>query len=145
MSDPNAKTRYCALVGCMRPAPRSKFCDMHRKRISRHGTPGGPERMTPPRIDDAVIEQAARFAGIVPRVELARIHGISPTAMCTRLTAAGVTAKLHAGRKKLDADQVREIRRRVADGELQKDLAVEFGVTADSVSLIIRRRTWRDV
>lgn len=43
---------------------------------------------------------------------------------------------------KLTDDEVREIRARYANGELQIPLAKEFGVTQVTVSLITRRKTW---
>lgn len=43
---------------------------------------------------------------------------------------------------KLTADQVMEIRRRYADGELQRVLGAEFGVTQSHVSSLIRGRFW---
>lgn len=32
----------CVVDGCERKAPRTSMCDMHRKRMSRHGDPGSP-------------------------------------------------------------------------------------------------------
>ena len=46
---------------------------------------------------------------------------------------------------KLTPDQVREIRRRGASGERQKDIAEDFGVCQVNVSAIIRRKTWSHV
>lgn len=44
---------------------------------------------------------------------------------------------------KLTADQVREIRRRNADGETQAALASAYNMHLSGISLIIRRRTWK--
>lgn len=43
---------------------------------------------------------------------------------------------------KLTDDQVREMRRRLADGETSVTLAKEFGVSQNLVSLIRRRKRW---
>jgi len=47
------------------------------------------------------------------------------------------------GRAKLNASQVIQIRQRVQMGEQQKDLALEFGVTKSTVSLIVLGKKWR--
>lgn len=49
------------------------------------------------------------------------------------------------GSAKLDEEQVREIRRRLAAGEGQYDLAASFGVTQSNISMIAQRSTWRHV
>lgn len=46
---------------------------------------------------------------------------------------------------KLTEDDVREIRRRTASGEKQRDVAKDFGITQASVSLIHTRQQWSDV
>jgi hypothetical protein len=47
-------------------------------------------------------------------------------------------------RAKLTWEQVHDIRRRHLAGEVQKDLADEFGVGRSAIKAIIRNRTWRD-
>lgn len=42
----------------------------------------------------------------------------------------------------LDEQMVREIRLRAAQGELQKDLAKEFGVAQNTISAAVRRCNW---
>lgn len=49
------------------------------------------------------------------------------------------------GLAKLDADAIREIRRRRADGAGIKDLGVEFGVNHTNISSICLGKTWRHV
>lgn len=49
------------------------------------------------------------------------------------------------GQSKLTADQVREIRQRVAAGESRRSLAFEFGVCPNTVGNIILGRIWREV
>ena len=49
------------------------------------------------------------------------------------------------GKARLTEDNVREIRRRLAAGEKNKDLSVEFGVSTPSISKIAKRKTWRHV
>lgn len=46
---------------------------------------------------------------------------------------------------KLSAADVDDIRRRVRQGELQKALAREYGVSRQTVCDMVHRRTWRDV
>lgn len=46
---------------------------------------------------------------------------------------------------KLTDDQVREIRRRWASGELRNHLAKEFGISFPCMDLLVRRRTYKDV
>lgn len=46
---------------------------------------------------------------------------------------------------KLDPDAVREIRRRVADGESMRGVAKEFGVSSQTVNAVVARATWRYV
>jgi hypothetical protein len=49
-------------------------------------------------------------------------------------------------RAKLDADDVREIRRLYATGEWGvKDLAYIYGVTQPTMSAVVNGKTWRDV
>ena len=35
--------KTCAVPGCDRRSGTNTYCTMHRKRISRHGEPGGPD------------------------------------------------------------------------------------------------------
>jgi hypothetical protein len=49
------------------------------------------------------------------------------------------------GRARLTEEDVRKIRRRFAEGELQINLAPEFGITQGAVHKIIARRTWKHV
>lgn len=65
-------------------------------------------------------------------------------------TADAIAAGRHAhgervNTAKLTADQVREIRRRRAAGELLADLGHEFGINQSTVSQIAHRRSWRHV
>jgi hypothetical protein len=49
------------------------------------------------------------------------------------------------GRAKLTEEDVRLIRRLVANGAQQNVLAAHYGVTPTSLSLLVRRKTWRHV
>lgn len=49
------------------------------------------------------------------------------------------------GEAKLTEQQVAEIRRRAAAGELQRNLAVEFCVSPPTISRIVHREGWRHV
>jgi len=46
---------------------------------------------------------------------------------------------------KLTNDDVLEIRRRAANGELHRVIAADFPVTSSSVQYIVNRRTWRHI
>ena len=46
------------------------------------------------------------------------------------------------GESKLKNDDVLRIRKEVADGRKQKDLAEELGVSVSLVSLVVRRKAW---
>lgn len=46
------------------------------------------------------------------------------------------------GRAKLTIEQVREIRRRMAEGETQKGLAQAYGVAASNISHIATGKNW---
>jgi len=46
---------------------------------------------------------------------------------------------------KLNEGQVREIRDKASHGALQRELAVEFGVTRSTIGLIVRRKLWKHV
>lgn len=48
----------------------------------------------------------------------------------------------HRASAKLSADQVAEARRRVAEGETQKDIAAEFGVNSGTMSRAVRGKSW---
>lgn len=48
------------------------------------------------------------------------------------------------GLARLTAEQVSEIRRRHADGALQRELAEQFGVSQSTVSAIVNRKKWKD-
>ena len=48
-------------------------------------------------------------------------------------------------RAKLTEADVREIRRRVADGATRKEVSREFGIKAATVRQIVRRETWKHV
>ena len=49
------------------------------------------------------------------------------------------------GRARLTESLVKEIRRRYADGELQRTLAMDYGVTGVTIGLIVRRKRWAHV
>jgi hypothetical protein len=53
--------------------------------------------------------------------------------------------KISASLNKLTDDQVRDIRRRLAAGEKQRDIAARFGIHQGSVSNIARGLTYKDV
>ena len=57
----------------------------------------------------------------------------------------GGTSGESNGMSRLTVDDVREIRRLLADGETGASLARRFGVSDTTVSLIKKRKTWRNV
>lgn len=59
-----------------------------------------------------------------------------------------VTSQISAVNRKttkLTASSVEEIRRRCANGEMQKDLAREFGVARNTISNTVRQRNWKPI
>ncbi len=46
---------------------------------------------------------------------------------------------------KLTADKVLRLRERVANGEPRSDLALEYGISEQTVSVVVRRLVWRHV
>lgn len=48
-------------------------------------------------------------------------------------------------RRRLTDEAVRDIRRRYAQGELQRQIAASFGVSRPVISQIVRRKTWRHI
>lgn len=46
---------------------------------------------------------------------------------------------------RLTAQQVRELRRRVENGETQRSMAKEFGISTRTVNLIVLRKAWKHV
>lgn len=58
--------------------------------------------------------------------------------------ARGARGERHHAAK-LTADQAVEIRERVAAGELQKSLAVEYGVSRPTISKVVVGQTWGHV
>lgn len=62
---------------------------------------------------------------------------------CLRKGRKNVSHGEAAGRAKLTADQVREIRQRAARGDIHRILAAEFGVTGPTVSAILVGKSWR--
>lgn len=47
------------------------------------------------------------------------------------------------GSAKLNENQIREVRRRAANGEPQRNIAADYGITVGTVSNIKMRHTWR--
>ena len=46
---------------------------------------------------------------------------------------------------KLTNNQVKDLRRRVKNGEVQSDLAVEYGLSAAAVNKIILNKTYKNI
>lgn len=70
----------CGVEGCQRQAPRTTMCDMHRKRVSRHGDPGS-----------AMATEHPKVACVIPAcTETARTTGLCSThymrLWCNRFT-----------------------------------------------------------
>ena len=57
---------------------------------------------------------------------------------------ATVKGEMH-GRSKVTIEDVQQIRRRVELGEMQIDLAKEFGLSFSALNHIVRRKNWRHV
>lgn len=78
-----------------------------------------------------------------PSTHRGRSRTCSPA--CFRALVAAERAGTGNCNAKLTEAQVAEIRRRVTDGERQRDLAAEFSMSAMAISHIVRRETWRHV
>lgn len=107
--------------------------------------------LTPLHIADQIREE--RMEGQRPR-ELARKYGVSESTV--RSIVRNISRKsntydpkerpvLPAFGTKLNAEKVRDIRNRYAQGETLEALGAAFGVTAANISMIVTRKTWRDV
>jgi hypothetical protein len=59
--------------------------------------------------------------------------------------ATSTTQNRNSANTKLTAEKVREIRRRASNGERVGKLAAEFDVNHSLISVVISRRTWKDV
>ena len=60
-----------------------------------------------------------------------------------RNRSAETCAKISEANSKFSPEQVIEIRRRVAEGEKHKQLAIEYGVHHNTISEIVRFKTWK--
>lgn len=52
---------------------------------------------------------------------------------------------IHHRHAKLTEDNVREIRRRAAQGETRQSIATHFGITHSAVTKVVNRYTWAHV
>lgn len=107
--------------------------------------------LTPLHIAEQIRED--RMEGKRPR-ELAKKYGVSESTVRSiiRNTSrksdsydSSARPVLPAFGTKLDAEKVRDIRNRYTKGETLEALGAEFGVTAANVSMIVKRKTWKDV
>lgn len=79
------------------------------------------------------------------RSELQNIEYVTRSENALHALATGLKVSLRgemAGRSKLTERDVIRIRQRVADGEIQKDIATEFSVSRSRISLICSGRSW---
>ncbi|VEG57136.1 Uncharacterised protein [Mycolicibacterium aurum] len=90
-----------------------------------------------------VYECGCGFGGAMPSLYLDAAVIEAHVRICDRKPKR--TADPPKRGSKLDERQVREIRRRHANGETQKDIARRFGVSGPTISAIVQRRTWADV
>jgi lambda repressor-like predicted transcriptional regulator len=85
--------------------------------------------------------------------DLARAHGVHPQTLANRLgkgmpvedalSTTPLWSKREANAQaKLDAAGVLEIRRRLLDGDFQKTIAKDYGVSGSAIGLIKRGVTW---
>jgi len=58
-------------------------------------------------------------------------------------TVSGRSIGEKSGMAKLTAEQVKEIRRRIANGETGKSIAADYGISDSNIDAIKHRRTWR--
>lgn len=140
-------TKVCALAGCERTAPRTKLCDMHRKRVSREGRPGEPEpRIECTRLSEDELTTIMEGAGKIPAEHIAAIIGRHPKTIQRAANNRGASTRTRRpGRQLLSEAHVREIRRRSAQGESGMSIARDFACGYENVLAVINRKTWKDV
>ena len=89
-------------------------------------------------------------AADVPLVEIAKAFGVT-AALISQIkrkrawTCLSLPDLPQVRRNKLDADQVSEIKRRLAAGESQNRISRDYSVTQPAISAISRGLTWRHV
>lgn len=107
--------------------------------------------VTPLEVADEV--RSARMRGERPR-ELARKFGLSESTVRSIINntsrkdesyKAESRPTLPAFGTKLTPEKVRRIREFHTEGHSLEQIAAEFGVTSANVSMIVRRKTWKDV
>lgn len=109
-------------------------------------------------LTDAIVSECRlRCAAGEKQTALAREFGVSQVAMWRAVTGQTWThvdvpaVPMETGRVrpdqkvKLNPELVREIRERHAAGVSGRALALEFGVSAATVSHVVRRKIWKDV
>jgi hypothetical protein len=76
----------------------------------------------------------------------ANLEIVTKSENCQHAThVLGMNRGENHGRALFAEDDIRDIRRRVAAGELRKDLAEEYGAHPTTITHIVKRRTWRHV
>ena len=124
----------------------------------RDGTMPHGERHNQAVLTDAIVSECRlRCAAGEKQTALAREFGVSQVAMWRAVTGQTwthidvpvipmETGRIRADQKvKLNPEMVREIRERHAAGVSGRALAMEFGVSAATVSHVVNRKIWKDV
>lgn len=126
----------CSVPGCNREHSAVGYCDMHWKRVWRHGAPGPPN----PHKRRATEEEIAEIARSTEPIQLiAERLGLS---MSTVSKYATVGLRGDGGKRKLTDDQVRSIR---DDPRPHSVIAPEYGVSRKTICNVKLRRCYRDV
>jgi hypothetical protein len=138
----------CEVDGCDKPAPRTKMCDMHRKRVSREGRPG---EAAPRIIQRGPITEAER-AVILDAAGKMRLGELAATMHRDRRTLlrvareAGVSLRHdRPGRPVLDVEMVSQIKRRLAEGESCPSIAEDYPCLPGAIWAIKAGQNWKDV
>lgn len=80
-----------------------------------------------------------------PRKHPERMRRTNPSRHGTRTHPERIARGERAGTARFTAHDVAEIRRQVAEGELQRVVAARFGTCQTTISAIVRRRTWAHI
>jgi hypothetical protein len=141
------------LVNLRYGTAKENAADRYRDGTNNHGERCGTSKLT----EAIVTECRRRYAAGETQATLAQEYGVNTGAICeaingktwAHLVSDGevrprewLTGEAHWAAKVTWAD-VAEIRRRAANGEQQRPLGREFGISQQVVSKIVRRDIWK--
>jgi DNA-binding transcriptional regulator YiaG len=118
------------------------------KKVYQRGEKNGQSKLT----GDQVKEIRARLAAGEAQPLIAAEYGIAQSTVSKLNRAArwghtvsGVINTRNKANSKITPDDVREIRRRYAAGEKQKDIRMDYGISESSISEICSGKRWANV